>query len=102
MSVRAGLRFRCFARYPFASVTPRTTRFLSTSTSQITEPIKHQGWWQRVPPRSRKVGLVIGGVGTATIGVLLMNHKEGDHFQDLRDNRALSTVPLSKLVSGWM
>lgn len=56
-----------------------------------------------IPSRNgQRVIWAAGGVGVATI-VLLLAKPAGDRSpDDVRDSKALSRVPLSKLFSGWM
>ena len=51
--------------------------------------------------RARRSILVASGTSLAIIG-LVWGAPSNDIFQDPRDRDALSTVPLSKLISGWM
>lgn len=49
----------------------------------------------------RRSIFVASGTSLAIIG-LVWGVPSNDIFQDPRDRDALSTVPLSKLISGWM
>lgn len=74
-----------------------TIRSTSTSTS--------------VPPsaglkgstfKQHRIAYAAGGTSVAILGLLWTRRDGGNYPDDPRDVRALSTVPLTKLLSGWM
>ncbi|OBT84377.1 hypothetical protein VE02_07883 [Pseudogymnoascus sp. 03VT05] len=51
---------------------------------------------------SKKKVYAVGGISVAVFGLLWSKSKEKRQPDDPRDIKALSTVPLGKLVSGWI
>ncbi|KAJ5349937.1 Proline oxidase [Penicillium brevicompactum] len=74
-------------------------RGLSTPTSIQQTPKSKAG---RYRPSSRSIALATGGTGLAVAGLIWSGHGEQNYVEDPRDKKALSTVPLPKLVSGWV
>ena len=50
----------------------------------------------------RKIPLAIGGTGLVIMGLVCTARGRDDVSDDPRDQRALSVVPLTKLLSGYM
>ncbi|OQD66906.1 hypothetical protein PENPOL_c004G09359 [Penicillium polonicum] len=51
---------------------------------------------------SRNIAYATGGTGLAIAGLLWSGRGESEDVEDPRDKMALSSVPLSKLLSGWV
>lgn len=51
---------------------------------------------------SRNIAYATGGTSLALAGLLWSGRGEGEDVEDPRDKMALSSVPLSKLLSGWV
>ncbi|KAM5341625.1 hypothetical protein ACJ41O_014656 [Fusarium nematophilum] len=85
----------CIATNRFWTVVPRRTiRSVSTSTRPTTV-------WKNALFKDRRIAYVAGGASIVTIGLLLTRQGGSRDPDDPRDMRALSTVPLVKLFSGW-
>lgn len=51
---------------------------------------------------SKNIAYATGGTSLAIAGLLWSGRGEGEDVEDPRDKMALSSVPLSKLLSGWV
>lgn len=74
-------------------------RGLSTPTLLLQTPKSKAG---RSGLSSRSIALATGGTCLAVAGLIWSGHGEQNYVEDPRDKKALSTVPLPKLVSGWV
>lgn len=79
-------------------------RFPTTTLFRMTRPLSRTAETGAISSNSRfkgqRVAYVIGGTAIAIVALL---YRKGDSQfpDDPRDVEALSTVPLSKLISGW-
>ncbi|KXG48025.1 Proline dehydrogenase [Penicillium griseofulvum] len=71
----------------------------SAPISQVTYSKSSQA--KKKPFSSRNIAYATGGTSLAIAG-LLWSGREHEDVDDPRDKRALSSVPLSKLLSGWI
>ncbi|KAJ5260647.1 Proline oxidase [Penicillium chrysogenum] len=51
---------------------------------------------------ARRIAYATGGISLFIAGLLWSGRDQGDYVDDPRDKKALSTVPLTKLLSGWI
>lgn len=75
------------------------TRGLSTPTSLL-QASKSKA--RRFRLSSHSIVIATGGTGLAVAGLIWSGHGGQDHVEDPRDKKALSAIPLPKLISGWM
>lgn len=77
------------------SYASRSSRLASTAAKP---PEKPNGSGFKV----KKIPYIAGGTTVAILGLLWTGQSDSDASEDLRDKEALSSVPLTKLFSGWM
>ncbi|PLB42665.1 FAD-linked oxidoreductase [Aspergillus candidus] len=77
------------------SYASRSSRLASTAAKP---PEKPNGSGFKV----KKIPYIAGGTTVAILGLLWTGQSDSDASEDLRDKEALSSVPLTKLFSGWI
>lgn len=92
---------RAFKLQP-TGVLLRPTRFTSTITNHVRRSTQSTASLNNAFRQNRKLAFAVGGTSIATLGLFLTRRKEDDYPADPRDAKALSMVPLNKLISGWM
>lgn len=80
----------------FPTVTSQRTVRLTSTTAQLTSA------WKDVILKNKRVTYAAGGITVAILGLMWMKPDGSQYPDDPRDVKALSTVPLGKLFSGWM
>lgn len=89
-------------KFQSTGVLLRPTRFTSIVTNHARRPTQSTASSSNAFARNSKLAFAVGGTSIATLGLFLARRKEKDYPADPRDVKALSTVPLNKLISGWM
>jgi proline dehydrogenase len=94
-SLSSGQRVSLMARRRLLPAPKRT--FRSTLTSL---PPKTGG--NNASFKDKKLVYAAGGTSLAVIGLLWTSRDGSNYSEDPRDVKALSTVPFTKLFSGWV
>lgn len=102
MSFTLAMPIRCVFKLQTTRTLFRQTRFASTIINHVGKSAKSTASLNNAFSKNRKLAFAVGGTSIATVGLWLTRREEDDEPEDPRDMKALSTVPLSKLVSGWM
>lgn len=94
--------FAQFYAAPFTA-SPRKRRWASTSANQFDRLRRPMHWWrEETSSNDKRIVYAASGAAVATLGWLFINQKSSQYPDDPRDLKELSTVPFSKLFSGWM
>ncbi|KAI8720292.1 Proline dehydrogenase [Fusarium sp. LHS14.1] len=83
-----------------------TRHFSLTAPSRTIRPtstLTHlKASWGNAPFKQRRIVYAVGGSSVAILAFALANREGTKYPSDPRDAKALSTIPLGKLISGWL
>jgi hypothetical protein len=101
MSFGIARSVRLASQYPSVATVQGRFRSTLTSAEQCARSAQNIDVTKRTLPKNKRVIYALVG-GTACLGLFGLTRSRNDYRDDPRDINVLSTVPLSKLCSGWM